>query len=87
MHFIYKWLKNGRFPYRVVEEARRAVVVALFAAAEIMPAENPFPSTFPTFVPSLSWYIDRFLCNNGSKSRCAHRLAVQLGPPSAAICL
>ena len=55
MHFIYKWLKNGRFPYRVVEEARRAVVVALFAAAEIMPAENPFPSTFPTFVPSLSW--------------------------------
>jgi hypothetical protein len=55
MHFIYKWLKNGRFPYRVVEEAGRAVVVALFAAAEIMPAENPFPSTFPTFVPSLSW--------------------------------
>jgi len=46
---------GGAESVRVVEEARRAVVVALLAAAEIMPAENPFPSTFPTFVPSLSW--------------------------------
>jgi hypothetical protein len=46
---------GGAESVRVVEEARRAVVVALFAAAEIMPAENPFPSTFPTFVPNLSW--------------------------------